>query len=65
MRKQRISPQESGWLPGMGPEKKESARRPEKKHKERLNDDLSFSCEVCMDSPGGCAQCGFGRNRKE
>lgn len=27
------------------------------------NDGLDFNCEYCMDREGGCAQCGFGKNR--
>jgi hypothetical protein len=26
------------------------------------DDGLDFNCEYCMDRPGGCSQCGFGRN---
>ncbi|MCC7356556.1 MAG: hypothetical protein IT410_03005 [Candidatus Doudnabacteria bacterium] len=26
--------------------------------------DLEVSCEYCNDAPGGCSQCGFGRNQK-
>ncbi len=28
------------------------------------DDGLSFDCEYCGDAPGGCPQCGFGKNRK-
>ncbi len=26
--------------------------------------DDGVNCEVCNDAPGGCSQCGFGRNQK-
>ncbi len=28
------------------------------------DDGLGFDCEYCQDAPGGCPQCGFGKNRK-
>ncbi len=28
------------------------------------DDGLSFDCEYCQDAPGGCPQCGFGKNRR-
>lgn len=45
--------------PQFNPEQQPPPKRVEK------DDDLSFGCEYCMDRPGGCAQCGWGRRKKK
>ena len=32
------------------------------KIKPKIDDSYDFNCEICMDQPGGCAQCGWGKN---
>ncbi len=33
--------------------------------KEKKWIDDTFDCEICSDRPGGCAQCGWGRNQEK
>lgn len=46
-------------------EEQEAKTNFEKAKKEHVKDDgLSFDCEICQDSPGGCPSCGWGSKRE-
>ncbi len=53
------------WQNNTSPVEKKKNKEDNQSLPLKIEDDgLSFDCEYCGDAPGGCPQCGFGRNRK-